>query len=464
MYARVTLVKSDPSNLEAAIANFRERIAPASRKAPGYGGSFLLVNRETGEGAGGTYWETLEAMNGAEQIGQDSRLQSTESLGTEIVDVDRFEIFLADRKVEPTVPTFSRQTQIYASPDKIKDAIDFVRSSVLAQVAVHEGYRSLIAGVNRMTGRVFVTSNWESASARRASNEALSSTRQEAARIGGADTARVDEWELAFVEITQPARGVELLGLGDQAAAGRRERTVGIEKLVTLFPVLPGQDSRAVAAILKARPEEYVEARRRQGVHMERAYEQVTPMGTFVIAYLESERPFGETTAAMTRSDLAIDGDFIRAIKEVHGFDATQPPRGEPPELLADWVDETVTTRKRGHAFCAPVMPGATEIGRAFAREAYETRRDELTASRRAQGGSREVVTLNHTPMGDVICVYIEGDDPIEGNRQFAASRSEFDVWFKERCREVFPPQVDFNQPLPAIEEIFDSQEVLVAR
>ena len=464
MYARVTLVNSDPSKLEAAIANFSERVAPTARKAPGYAGSFLLVNRETGEGAGGTYWETLEAMNAAEQIGQESRRQSIESVGTEILDVDRFEIFLADRKGEPMVPTFSRQTQIYANPGKINDTIDFVRSSVLAQVAAHDGYRSLIGGVNRMTGRVFVTSNWESAAARSASNAALSSARQEAVRTAGADAARVDEWEVAFVEITPSASGIELVGVGDQAAAGRREGSGGIEKLVALFPVLRGQDSRSVAAILKARPDEYSEARRRQGIHMERVYEQATPMGTFVIAYLESDRPFAETTAAMNRSDLSIDADFIRAIKEVHGFDATQPPPGEPPELLADWVDETVTTRKRGHAFCAPVMPGATERGRAFAREAYETRRDELTASRRAQGGSREVVTLNHLPMGDVICVYIEGDDPIEGNKQFAASRSDFDVWFKERCREIFPPEVDFNQPLPAIEEIFDSQGVLVAR
>lgn len=464
MYARVTLVKSDPSKLEAAIVNFKEKVAPASRKAPGYAGSFLLVNRETGEGAGGTYWETIEAMNAAEQIGQESWRQSIELLGSEILDVDRFEIFLADRKGEPPVPTFSRQTQIYAHPDKINDAIDFVRSSALAQVSAHDGYRSLIGGVNRMTGRLFVTSNWESVAARSASNQALSGTRQEAARTAGADSARVDEWELAFVEIIQPAGGIDLVGVGDQAAGGRRQGKAGIQKIVGLFPVLPGKDGRAVSAIVKGRLDEYAEARRRQGVHMERAYEQVTPMGTFVIAYIELDRPFGETTAAMAHSDLALDRDFIAAIKEVHGFDATQPPQGEPPELLADWVDETVTARKRGLAFCAPVMPGATEKGRAFAREAYETRRDELTASRRAQGASREVVTLNHTPMGDVICVYIEADDPVEGNRQFAESRSEFDVWFKERCREIFPPQVDFNQPLPAVAELFDSQEVLVAR
>jgi len=55
------------------------------------------------------------------------------------------------------VPTYSRQTQIYADPAKIDEAIAFVRSSVRASVAAHAGYRSLIGGVNRMTVRVFVT-------------------------------------------------------------------------------------------------------------------------------------------------------------------------------------------------------------------------------------------------------------------------------------------------------------------
>jgi hypothetical protein len=49
-------------------------------------------------------------------------------------------------------------------------------------------------------------------------------------------------------------------------------------------------------------------------------------------------------------------GDPVGATRRVHGFDATQPPPGEPPEILADWADDAVTTRKRGLAFCAPVI------------------------------------------------------------------------------------------------------------
>jgi hypothetical protein len=238
---------------------------------------------------------------------------------------------------------------------------------------------------------------------------------------------------------------------------------VGMEKVVGVFPVMPGKEAKDVAKILKGRDAEYAESRRRAGVQMERAYAQETPMGTFVVAYIESDKPFGETNAEMAKSDLQIDRDFIKAIQEVHGFDATQPPPFDPPEVLGDWADPDVTERKRGFAFCAPVMPGAEDKGRAFAKEAFERRRDEHTASRRALGVSREVVVLNHGPQGDVIGVYLEGDDPDAGNRGFAASRSDYDVWFKDQLKGIFPPQVDFNEPVPGVTEIFDSQDALVA-
>jgi hypothetical protein len=238
---------------------------------------------------------------------------------------------------------------------------------------------------------------------------------------------------------------------------------VGMEKVVAVFPVMPGKEAKDVAKILKGRDAEYAESRRRAGVQMERAYAQETPMGTFVVAYIESDKPFGETNAEMAKSDLQIDRDFIKAIQEVHGFDATQPPPFDPPEVLGDWADPDVSERKRGFAFCAPVMPGAEDKGRAFAKEAYENRRSEHTASRRALGITREVAVLNHGPQGDVVGVYIEGDDPVESNRREAASRSDYDVWFKDQLKGIFPPQVDFNEPVPGVTEIFDSQDALVA-
>ena len=237
-----------------------------------------------------------------------------------------------------------------------------------------------------------------------------------------------------------------------------------MEKTAAVFPVLPGKDPLGPARMFEEQPDAYRKSRDRMGVRFERAYLMETPQGNFVVAYLESDRSFGETIGGLATSDLEIDKEFARHIKDIHGVDLTQPSPGEPPEILGDFVDPLVTTRKRGLAFCAPVMPGAEEKGRAFAKEAFEARRQEHTESRRKLGISREVVVLNHTPHGDVVAVYLEGDDPAEGNRKFAESRSEYDVWFKDRCKEIFPPEVDFNQPVPPIKEIFDSERVPVSR
>jgi hypothetical protein len=236
----------------------------------------------------------------------------------------------------------------------------------------------------------------------------------------------------------------------------------GMNKVAAVFPVLPGKDAKTVAEVLTARPDEWRTSREKQGVHFERAYEQPTPMGTFVIAYIESDRPFAEVNAESAKSDLPIDQDFMSQAAIVHGFDPTQPPPFDPPEVLGDWVDENVTERKPGLAFCVPVMPGAEDTGRAFAKEAYEKRRDELAASRRALGITHDTVVLNHGPQGDVIAVYLEGDDPVEGNRRFAASRSDYDVWFKDQCKRVFPPEIDLNEPVPPVNTLFDSERMPV--
>ena len=237
-----------------------------------------------------------------------------------------------------------------------------------------------------------------------------------------------------------------------------------MQKFALVFPVLPGKNANVPAQEFKKRPDDYRQSRDRLGVHLERAYEMPTPMGNFVIAYLESDHGFGETLGMMTASDLDIDHYFLEAIKDIHGVDTSQPPQSDPPEVLGDWVDEAAGSgRRQGLAFCAPVRPGAEDRGRAFAKEAWGTRVAEVAESRRAKGLTREFVMLNHTPNGDVVCVYLEGDDPVEGNRLFAESQSEFDLWFRNEIKSIFPPEVNFDEPLPAITTLFDSQEALVA-
>jgi hypothetical protein len=221
-------------------------------------------------------------------------------------------------------------------------------------------------------------------------------------------------------------------------------------------PVLEGKDAHAIAIHFREHMDDYEESRKQHGMTMERAYLQPTPMGSFVVAYIESGPDFADLTKELVTSEHPIDKFFIQNLAEIHGVDLTQPPPGPPPEYIGGWSDPDVHTRKKGLAFTAPLQPGKTDLGRAFVKEYSEARASEHAESRRAKGISKELVFLNSTPHGDVVCVYLEGDDPQDGNRQFAESKSDYDVWFKDECKKFFDANIDFNVPLPQIETVWD--------
>ena len=225
------------------------------------------------------------------------------------------------------------------------------------------------------------------------------------------------------------------------------------------FPVLPGKEAMAkneLPEYSRAHTDEYAESRKRAGITLERVYDMPTPMGTFNILYGEGANDFATSTQVLMTSDLDFDKYFKAKVQEITGIDFSQPPPGPPPEVIGEWWDPDVKERRAGLAFCAPVMPGKSDAGRAFAAEAWGTRKAELAESRRALQFSGEVVCLNSTPMGDLVCVYLEGVDPVAGNRGFAASQSPFDRWFKDQCKEIFPPEINFDDPLPPIAQIFE--------
>jgi hypothetical protein len=221
------------------------------------------------------------------------------------------------------------------------------------------------------------------------------------------------------------------------------------------------QSSTSIERRTLANPSGYAESRKRLGITLERAYLMSTPMGNAVISYVESEKPFGDVARGMATSDLEADRTFVSMVAKIHGVDMRQPPAGHPPETIGEWVDPEVATRRAGLGFMAPLLPGKSDAGKAFIREAFVTRAAEFAESRRAWAQNVEIVTLNATPMGDMVCVYLEGNDPVKGNRDFASSTRPFDLWFKSRLKELFPPQVDFDKPVPAVVQIFDSVAIL---
>jgi hypothetical protein len=227
------------------------------------------------------------------------------------------------------------------------------------------------------------------------------------------------------------------------------------------FPVLPGKtddDAKLSANEFRARPREYEASRRRAGITLERAYLQKTPMGDFVVAYIESSLEFAASARLMAESDLAIDGFFARTTKEVHGIDMTQVLQGPPPETVAVWLDPHVISRGRGLAFCAPLIPDAAATARTIL--AQESTWKEFGQSRRAKDQNVEVAGLLITPQGPIGTFYLEGADPVEAIRRFALSTRPYDLRFRGLLKKIFLPVGDFSQALAGIEEIFDSTQV----
>jgi len=62
-------------------------------------------------------------------------------------------------------------------------------------------------------------------------------------------------------------------------------------------------------------------------------------------------------------------------------------------------------------ALAIPILPGKTPEWRAWMEELKGTRQQEFAESRRA-AGVHERTFLQQTPMGDLVIVTLEGDDP----------------------------------------------------
>jgi hypothetical protein len=102
-----------------------------------------------------------------------------------------------------------------------------------------------------------------------------------------------------------------------------------------------------------------------------------------------------------------------------------------------------------------PVLSGKEDEARKLAQETLD-RRDEFEASERRVGITKEEWALQQTPMGSMVVVRFEADDVAGAFADLAQSNEAFDVWFKQRVKEV--SGVDLGEPMPGPlpEIIFD--------
>ena len=110
-------------------------------------------------------------------------------------------------------------------------------------------------------------------------------------------------------------------------------------------------------------------------------------------------------------------------------------------------------------AIAVPIVPGKEEEWKKWFSELKEGRYNDFVDSRKSMK-VHERTFLQHTPMGDMIIVTLEGDDPQTAFTKFGAGDSEFAKWFREGIKNIHG--IDLTQPLHGSlpELIMDSHPV----
>ena len=96
-------------------------------------------------------------------------------------------------------------------------------------------------------------------------------------------------------------------------------------------------------------------------------------------------------------------------------------------------------------AVAFPIAPGQSEMWHAWMGELAGARRDEFVASRRS-AGVRERTFLQATPMGELVIVTLEGDDPLGSFAQMMSADDAFTKWFIAKASEAHG--MDLSQPM----------------
>ncbi len=205
MFIRVTWFQSSPDRLEEQIASFPQQMAAGLGTLMGYTGASLLVDRGTGAGAAVSYWDSAESMQASEEAGAALRSQVTAADGGQIGEIDRFELVVQERIAPPRANTYVRVNHLQGTAGKVDELANLVRGEAMSVLRAQSGFRAVLMGANRQTGRMVIASVWETATDREASLAALQELRERAPRVAGAETMKTELYESAYAEVKQEA-------------------------------------------------------------------------------------------------------------------------------------------------------------------------------------------------------------------------------------------------------------------
>lgn len=107
-------------------------------------------------------------------------------------------------------------------------------------------------------------------------------------------------------------------------------------------------------------------------------------------------------------------------------------------------------------AMSIPILPGKEAEWQQFVRDLKDTKLEEFQSLRR-KFGVRERTFYQQTPQGSFVVVTMEGEDPENALRKFAAQNDSFSRWFFERAKAVHGFDLSMLNSMPFPQQVLDS-------
>ena len=94
MHARMTTMEGSSERLDEGLREIKEDVLPQLHQQDGFKGFVVFDNRHNGELIGFSLWESEEAMQASEEVGERTRRESAETMSDTISGVERYEVAL----------------------------------------------------------------------------------------------------------------------------------------------------------------------------------------------------------------------------------------------------------------------------------------------------------------------------------------------------------------------------------
>jgi hypothetical protein len=200
MYGRVTRIEGTQAEINEGVRNFEQNVARPARDIPGNVGIVLMVNPEEGKGIGITYWADKKVLEASAEAMKQVRETSTKSSGVRVASVETGEVLSMERSGEPHPHTFIRLNTLQGKPEKIEATLATYEKDVLPLLKSLKGFRAAILSANAESGKIWVSSVWETAQDREASETRVLDLRRSTATTAGAADVMVEKFETVHVE------------------------------------------------------------------------------------------------------------------------------------------------------------------------------------------------------------------------------------------------------------------------